>query len=51
MVKIYLDLEDCLKEDPDFYLAAHVNNNDGMKDIYITCIIICLMWTQLYNST
>jgi len=43
MAKIYLDLEDGPKEDSDFYLAAHINNDDRMRDTYITYIRICPM--------
>jgi len=43
IVKIYLDLEDGPKEDPDFYLAAHVDNDNRMQDVYIALIKICPM--------
>jgi len=49
MAKIYLDLVDGPKDDPDFYLVAHVNKHDRMMDAYIACIRICPMWSQLYN--
>ena len=49
MAKIYLHLEDGPKDDPDFYLAAHVDNDDRMRDAYIACIRICPMWSQFYN--
>jgi len=50
MAKIYLDLNDCPKDDPDFYLVAHVDKDDRMRDPYIACIRICPMWSQLYNA-
>ena len=50
MAKIYLDLEDGPKEDPDFYLAADIDNDDRMRDAYITCIRICPIWSQLCNA-
>jgi len=50
MAKIYLDLVDSPKEDPDFYLAAYVDNDDRMRDAHIACIRICPMWSQLYNA-
>jgi len=50
MAKIYLDLEAGAKDDLDFYLAAHVDKDDRMRNIYITCIRICPMWSQLYNA-
>jgi len=50
MAKIYLDLEDDHKDDSDFYLVAHVNKEDGMRDAYITYIRICPMWRQPYNT-
>jgi len=50
MAKIYLDLDDGPKDDPDFYLVAYVNKDDRMRDAYIACIRICLMWSQLYNA-
>jgi len=40
MAKIYLDLDDGPKDDPDFYLMAHVDKDDKMRDIYIACIRI-----------
>jgi len=49
MAKIYLDLEDGPKDDPDFYLVAHVDKDDRMRDAYIACIRICPMWSLLYN--
>jgi len=50
MAKIYLDLEDGPKDDPDFYLVAHVDKDDRMRNAYIACIRICPMWSQLYNA-
>jgi len=50
MAKIYLDLEDGYKDDPDFYLVPHVDKDDRMRDAYIACIRICPMWNQLYNA-
>jgi len=50
IAKIYLDLEDGLKDNPDFYLVAHVDQDDRMRDAYIVCIRICPMWSQLYNA-
>jgi len=50
MAKISLDLEDSPKYEPDFSLIAHVNKDDTMRDTYIACIRICLMWSQLYNA-
>jgi len=35
MAKIYLDLDDGPKDDPDFYLVAHVDKDDRMTDAYI----------------
>jgi len=43
MAKIYLDLYDGPKDDPDFYLVAHVDKDDRMRDAYIACIRICPM--------
>jgi len=51
IAKIYLDLEDGGKEDPDFYLAAHVNKDYRMRDAYIAIFRICPMWSQLYNAS
>jgi len=50
MAKIYPDLDDGTKDDPDFYLVAHVDKDDRMRDAYIVCIRICPMWSQLYNG-
>ena len=50
MANIYLDLNDGPKDDPDFYLVAHVDKDDRMRDAFITCIRICLMWRELYNA-
>jgi len=50
MAKIYLDLEDGPKDDPNFNLVAHVDKDDRMRDAYIACIRICPMWSQLYNA-
>jgi len=50
MAKIYLDLDDGPKDDSDFYLVAHVDKDDRMRDAYIACIRICPMWSQLYNA-
>jgi len=50
MAKIYLDLDNGAKDDPDFYLDAHVDKDDRMRDAYIACIRICLIWSQLYNA-
>jgi len=50
MAKIYLDLDDGPIDDPDFYLIAHVDKNERMRDAYIACIRIYPMWSQLYNS-
>jgi len=49
MAKIYLDLEDGPKDNPDFYLVAHANTDDRIRDAYIAWIRICPMWSQLYN--
>jgi len=51
MANIYLDLQDGSKDNPDFYLVAHVDNDHRMRDTYIACIRICTMWTQLYNAS
>jgi len=51
MEKIYPYLKDGLKKDPDFRLIAHFDNDDRMWDAYITCIRICSMWSQLYNTS
>jgi len=48
--KIYLDLDDGPKDDPDFYLVAHVDKDDRMRDPYIACITICHMWSQIFNT-
>jgi len=40
MAKVYLDLEDSPKDDSDFYLIAHVDKNDRVRDAYIACIRI-----------
>jgi len=50
MAKIYLNLEDGPKDDPDFYLVAHVDKDDRMRDAHIACIRICPRWSQLYNA-
>jgi len=50
MAKIYLDIDDGPKDDPDLYLVAHVDKDDTMRDDYIACIRICPMWRQLYNA-
>jgi len=50
MGKLYLDLDDSPKDDPDFFLVAHVEKDDRMRDVYIACIRICTMWSQLYNA-
>ena len=50
MGKICLDFEDGPKEDPDFYLATQVSNDDRMRDAYIACIRICPIWSQRYNA-
>jgi len=50
MAKIYLDLDDGPKDDPDLYLFAHVDKDDKMRDAYIACIRICPMWSQIYNA-
>jgi len=50
MVKIYLDLVDGSKDDPDFHLVAHVDRDDRMRDAYIACIHICPIWSQLNNT-
>jgi len=38
MAKIYLDLEDGLKDDPNFYFAAHIDKDDRFRDAYVACI-------------
>jgi len=50
MAKIYLDLDDGPKDDPDFYLVAHIDKDDRMSGAYIVCIRICPMWSQLYYA-
>jgi len=50
MAKIYLDLEAGPKDDTDFYLVAHVDKDDRMRNTYITCIKTCPMWIQLSNT-
>jgi len=50
MVKIYLDLEESPKDDPNFYLIANVDNDNRIRDAKIACIRICPMWSQLYNA-
>ena len=50
MAKIYLNLQDGPKDDPDFDLVAHDDKDDRMRDAYITCIRIYPMCSQLYNS-
>jgi len=50
MAKIYLNLEDGPKDDPDFYLIAHVDKDDRMRDAYVVGIRICPMLSQLYNA-
>jgi len=49
MAKIYLDLDDGPKDYPDFYLVAHLDKDDRMRNAYIAWIRICPMWSQLYN--
>jgi len=51
MGKIYFDLNKGPKEYPDFYLVAHVVKDERIRDTYITCIRICPMWSQLYNTS
>ena len=43
MAKIYLDLDNGSKDDPDFYLVAHIDKDDRMRDAYHACIRICTM--------
>jgi len=50
MAKIYLDLEDSPKDDPDFYLVVYVDKDDWIRDAYIACIMICPMLSQLSNA-
>jgi len=50
MTKICLDLRESSKEDPNFHLAAHVNNNDRIRVTHIAWIRICPIWSQLYNA-
>jgi len=50
MAKIYLDLEDGPKDDPDILLIAHVDKDDRIRVAYIACIRICPMWSQPYNA-
>jgi len=50
MAKIFLDLDDGPKDDPDLYLVAHIDKDDRMRDAYIACIRICPMWSQIYNA-
>jgi len=50
MAKIYLNLNDGPKDDPDLHLVAHVDKDDRMRDAYIACIRICPMWSQLYDA-
>jgi len=50
MAKIYLDLDDGPKNEPDFYLVTYVDKDDRMRDAYIACIRIYPMWSQLYNA-
>jgi len=51
MGKIYLDLADCPKDDPNFYLVTPVHKDDRMRDAYIACIRICPIGSQLYNAS
>jgi len=51
MAKILLDLDDGPKDNPEFYLAAHVDKDDIKRNDYIACIRICPMCSQLYNAT
>jgi len=46
---MYINLEDGLKEDLDFYLTADADNNDRMRSAYIACIRLCPMWGRLYH--
>jgi len=41
MAKINLDLDHSPRDDPDFYLVAHLEKDDIMSDAYIVCIKIC----------
>jgi len=50
MAKIYLDLDDVPKDDPDLYLITHIDKDDRMRDAYIACIRIFPVWSQLYNA-
>jgi len=50
MQRLNLNLEDSLKEEPDFYLFAHFDNDYRKRDVYIACIRICPIWSQLYNT-
>jgi len=47
MTKMYLDLKDGHKDNPDFYLVAHVDKDDRMRDAYIACIRIWFMWSHV----
>ena len=51
MAKIYLDLEDVLKDDSDFYLVTHVDKDDRMRDSYIVYIRICPMVEPALQSS
>jgi len=35
MAKIYLNIEDGPKDDPDYNLIAHVDKDNRMRDTYI----------------
>jgi len=50
MANINLELDDGPKDDPDFYIVAHVDKDNRMRDVYIASIRICPMWSQLYNA-
>jgi len=50
IAKIYLDRDDSPKDDPDFYLVAHIDKDERMTDAYIVCIRIRPMWSQIYNA-
>jgi len=45
MPKIYLDLEDGPQDHPAFYLVAHLDKDDRMRDTYIASIRIYPMWS------
>jgi len=50
MANIYLNIKDDPKEDCDFHLVGHIDNDDRIRDADIVGIRICPMWSQLHSA-